>query len=230
MKDVHKLVDHVIKELTTEPSGSLKEIQEKFSILKNEKGDIENAFRQKLKIFEKNLEKKQVLKEIHKHWFRAIRPSQISTPLTYEGSKCSAQRFNFIGEETLYFGEDYNTCFKEIRFEESLCPTTTLSVDIKLQSILDISTEKLLNNLQLDSILMSGPWKRFNNIGIDFYTQFFAHIVRNGAFEGIMYESTVNEGQKCLAVFPLKLIKGSHLKVIKPTKEMTSETEISGII
>ena len=227
--EIEELIHHVLEEIYISPTAEQLEIENTIFQIKSNSGLIADYFKSLVKKSESKISKISKTKELNRTWFRSLQSIHHETPLSYAGSVKTSARFNFSGEETIYLGQDYDTCFKEVRFEQYLCPTTTFGVEVKLQSVLDLSTDVNLKRYAIDKELLLGPWKKLNNIQIQYYSQYLSRMIRTYPFEGILYNSTVNEGQKCLAVFPMKLIKGSSLKVLRPDKKMKKEyTEIHG--
>ena len=220
---IEKLIHHVLEELSSSPSLEQLEIEKTILEIRKKSSAITEYFNALVKKSEDKISNITKTKELKGTWFRSLQSQYHDTPLNYVGSVKSSQRFNFAGEETLYFGDNYDTCFKEVRFEQYLCPTTTIAIDVKLQSILDLSTAANLKKYHIEEELLLGPWKKFNNIQIQYYSQHLARMIRTYPFEGVLYNSTVNGGQRCLAVFPMKLISGSHLKVVNPDKKMKKQ-------
>lgn len=153
--------------------------------------------------------------EVEGNWFRAVTYNYSKFPLSIEGSLKSHARFHRTGQPTIYLAENYDTALKEVRFSEKLIAHTIFPVNIKLQRILDLSdTENLYNNYLISKPNFRGPWKQFLNIGLEYYTHYLSDQLRSLPIEGFLYESNANHNNKCLCLFPEKLIGGSVLKVV----------------
>lgn len=60
-------------------------------------------------------------------------------------------------------------------------------------------------------------------MSIKFYTQHLSDHLRTLSIEGFLYEFVQNGSQKCLCIFPDKLLKGSSLTVVGKYKEIESK-------
>lgn len=166
------------------------------------------------------------------NWVRAVSFDYSKTPLSFTGSLLSDSRFGTRGQPTIYLGETDEVALKEVQFPSYFNATTVFGVNVNLQVVLDLSDTQALNtNFKINKNLFHEEWKKFNNIGIKYYTQYLSDNLRVLPIEGFLYESAKVKGSKCLCIFPDKLVKGSSLQVMGTYKEIPGqEMQIQGTI
>lgn len=158
------------------------------------------------------------------NWVRAVSFDYSKEPLSSQGSLLSDSRFGTRGQPTIYLGETHDVALSEVQFPQYFDATAIFGINVNLQVVLDLSdTKKLNSNYKINKTLFHEEWKKFNNIGITFYTQYLSNILRVLPIEGFLYESVKAKGNKCLCIFPDKLVKGSSLQIVGNYKEIPEE-------
>jgi RES domain-containing protein len=151
--------------------------------------------------------------KISGNWNRGVALDYFKKPLSIEGSLKSNGRFHERGQETIYLASTPDTVTRELQFEINKNATALFAISVKLQAILDLSIPSSLDQYKIDQSLFQWSWKSFNNLEVKYYTQYLSDYLRTLPLEGFLYESTKHPNQKCLCLFPNKLLRGSSLKV-----------------
>jgi RES domain-containing protein len=160
---------------------------------------------------------------IKKSYYRLMGIKYLKNPLSALGSKLSGGRYNHIGQfEALYLAPDPKTAVEEnlknisFRFP----PKSIITIDVDVQSIIDLKSKKLLNILGINRDQLFCPWRKIQDIDQKIaYTQVLGQMIYDSErFEGILYPSAKVKGKYNLAIFPDRLKKGSSIKVYDPDK------------
>ncbi len=212
-ESVSRFLSKIVEEFSNPNTYEEKTIIQKIKWIREHKSEILDYFDHLTKRTYKSLSSSPT-REVEKNWFRAVTYDYSKIPLSFEGSLKSHARFNRAGQPTIYLAENYDTALKEVRFPKNLIAQTIFSVNIKLQRILNLSeTENLYKNFLISKPYFRGPWNQFLNIGLEYYTHYLSDHLRSLPIEGFLFESNANPENKCLCLFPEKLIRGSVLKV-----------------
>lgn len=160
---------------------------------------------------------------IKKFYYRLMGMKYLRNPLNALGSKLSGGRYNYIGRfEALYLAPDPKTAVEEslknINFR--FPPKSIITIDVEVQSIIDLKNKKLINILGIDRDQLFSPWRKIQDIEQKIaYTQLLGQLIYDSKlFEGIRYPSAKVKGKYNLVIFPNRLKKGSNIKVYDPDK------------
>ncbi len=160
---------------------------------------------------------------IKKSYYRLMGVKYLKNPLSALGSKFSGGRYNHIGQfEALYLAPDPKTAVEEnlknINFR--FPPKSIITIDVEVQSIINLKDKKLINILGIDRDRLFSPWRQIQDIDHKLaYTQVLGQLIYDSKlFEGILYPSAKVKGKYNLAIFPDRLKRGSNIKVYDPDK------------
>jgi hypothetical protein len=103
-------------------------------------------------------------------------------------------------------------------------PRILITVDVILQSVLDLEEEKIVEDLGIDSERLFSNWRYPSNK--ESYTQKMGRLVHGSRrFEAIRYPSAKIGNKYNLAVFPERLKKASVIKIYDPDKVIENVLE-----
>ncbi|WP_196801726.1 RES family NAD+ phosphorylase [Bacteriovorax sp. BSW11_IV] len=214
----------VLKAFSQEKTQQEKTIAKALSEIQSRSKDIESLFETMAEKSKEKLSGASSISIKDSNWVRAVSFDYSKEPLSFTGSLLSDSRFGTRGQPTIYLGESQDVALNEVQFPNYFNATTVFGVNVKLQLVLDLSdTKKLSTNYKIDKTLFHEEWKKFNNIDIKFYTQYLSDVLRVLPIEGFLYESVRSKGNKCLCIFPDKLVKGSSLQIVGNYKEIPEE-------
>lgn len=145
-------------------------------------------------------------------------------PFSSEGSNHSHGRYHIKSlMPTLYFGFDTVTVAKECELDDlkSVYPSTILPVNIKLQSIVDLSNDTCCEDQQVKQSILEYEWRFFNDhVKCIAYSQWVGLKAFIDGFEGIYVRSVRRKAGKNLVLFPQNLLEGSFVELALPTNEL----------
>lgn len=155
-------------------------------------------------------------------FFRVIHAKYAATALSAVGSLRFGGRYNPAGNfEVLYLADSPVTALEEV---EALLrsgsdlrgvkgpPRILLSVECRLQAVIDLEESLTALNLQLSDI--TTPWRDSLRRGERPVTHTLGRLAHErGDIEALLFPSAKNPETFNLAVFPDRLLKGSSLRV-----------------
>jgi hypothetical protein len=222
--DLTNYLKSILQAFSEEKTGQEEVTSKLISELNTKSHEIEQLFQDQANKSKEKLSLKETISIKSENWVRAVLFDYSLSPLSFKGSLFSDSRFSKRGQQTIYLGQTSDVASREVQFPEYFNATTIFGINVNLQIILDLSsTEKLNKDFKIDKKLFQGNWKKFSNLDIKYYTQFLSDILRLLPIEGFLYESIQLSGQKCLCVFPDKLIKGSSLEVIGTYRDIEEQ-------
>ena len=216
-------VREILREFSKEKSQQDKDITKVIQKVALRSHEIEAYFEELASKSHASFSKIKTVNIENENWVRAVSIDYAKKPLSYQGSLLSNSRFGQSGQPTLYLAENHDVAAREVQFPEYFQATTLFGIKVNLQFILDLSGTKSLANYKVLTNLFVGEWKKFNNLGIKFYTQYLSDYLRTLPIEGFIYQSNQSEKNRCLCIFPDKLVKGSSLAVHGTYKEIHKE-------
>lgn len=146
-------------------------------------------------------------------WWRASNRRYDLEPLSTYGSQHGSARFNEQGEETIYLAENSTTANMEVQLDKNFSTYSFWAIDFKLRGIIDFTDPGTVSALGINTDLIYGEWDILNKYKITSYSQKISSYLRGLGYEGFIYESTRDQGKKCVVVFVDNLKKGSFLEV-----------------
>ena len=167
--------------------------------------------------------------------YRVIGSRFLASPLSSAGSRLHGGRFNPPGTfELLYAALDVETALSEregillsapgVRLARGVRTGVLLRIGCRLSRVLDLRDERVRERLGLTLASLLGPWLPWNassaergapaavapsqRLGLAVY--------ESGRFEAILSPSAKDAQGSCLAIFPDRLRRGSHLTIDDP--------------
>ncbi|MBE3587713.1 MAG: RES family NAD+ phosphorylase [Thermoanaerobacteraceae bacterium] len=139
--------------------------------------------------------------------------------LSGKGAYLASGRFHRKGDfPCVYLGESIATVTQEVIEPPIFPPKVLVSVSIRVHNLLDLTDEKVLDELDTTIQEMTGRWEKSYNLGKVPSTQILGKVAYDsGRFEGIIYYSCkTNYLAKNLVLFTDKLVNGSYITLHDP--------------
>src|SRR3989338_91305 len=157
---------------------------------------------------------------IQQSFFRFVNVAYLKNLLSCAGSFKNGGRYNLKNSfEVLYMAPDAQTAIEETGLIDKfqLPPRVLITVDVSLQSVLDLEDRKIVEDLGIESERLSSNWRYPSHE--ESYTQTIGRLVYHSRrFEAIWYPSAKVRNKYNLAIFPERLEKSSVIKIYDPDK------------
>jgi RES domain-containing protein len=156
-------------------------------------------------------------------------PYQQPLPLFSEGARQRGARYTPRGgPASLYLALDPQTAYAEANRVHTrawmnvqtggapaLPPTVLISVQIRLQTVLDLTDTGIRKVLQTSTAELLRPWRLAMGRGIPVATQLLGQAVfDSGRYQALWYPSAQSTGAHCLVVFPERLAPPAYVETI----------------
>ena len=159
-------------------------------------------------------------KAIQQSFFRFVNVAYLKNLLSCVGSFKNGGRYNLKNSfEVLYMAPDAQTAIAETGLIDKfkLPPRILITIDVSLQSILDLEERKIIEDLGIESERLFSNWRYPSHE--ESYTQTIGRLVYHSRrFEAIRYPSAKVRNKCNLAIFPERLKKTSVIKIYDPDK------------
>jgi filamentous hemagglutinin len=144
--------------------------------------------------------------------------------LTGVGSKTAGARWNPPKSfPTIYASLDPHTALDEILAHfryykipiESAMPRVTVSVRVRLGTVLDLTDGRTRSRLRVsERRMLDEPWREEQKLGREALTQALGRLAHELGWEGLLVPSAAMKGGTNLIVFPANLSRRSSLEII----------------
>jgi len=157
---------------------------------------------------------------VESNFYRFIKIQFIKHPLSGLGSLRHGGRYNYKNVfEVLYLTSDPDTAVAESSRDRLLIPPSVLiTVRVRLQRVINIENEDVINSLGIIRAELNKPWRKIQDIDEKkAYTQVLGELIYDSReFEAIRYPSAIRNGKYNLALFTERLRNSSEVKVYDP--------------
>jgi RES domain-containing protein len=161
--------------------------------------------------------------ELRGFFFRGIPLKYVATPLSALGSKISGGRYNAAGTfEVYYLAPNPEVALRETRAIDAdsapkrIAPLTLFSIDVELQSVVDLTKEETLRALDVKAAQLVVEWRVAVLNGQTPITHDIGAAARLANVEALIYPSARAPGAANLAVILGRLRRGSRLRINPP--------------
>jgi RES domain-containing protein len=119
---------------------------------------------------------------------------------------------------TLYLAEDVETAHAEAnQLVGKAPPTVVLTIDIHLESVLDLTLPLVQQELGTDLDELCGPWRVLQSNGQPVPThELGSAVFASGRYQAVRYPSVRLPGHTCFAVFTERLTPPDFVEVFDP--------------
>lgn len=166
-------------------------------------------------------------KAIQQSFFRFVNVAYLKNLLSCAGSFRNGGRYNLKNSfEVLYMAPDAQTAIEEAGLIDKfrLPPRILITLDVRLQSVLDLGERKIIEDSGIESERLFSTWRYPGDK--ESYTQTIGRLVYHSRrFEAIRYPSAKVRNKYNLAIFPERLKKSSVIKIYDPDKVIESILE-----
>ena len=162
--------------------------------------------------------------------FRSVRPKYANEHgvLSPAGSLMGGGRYNRVDTfGALYLSCDPHTCLEEcIRTMENtsyqiadLLPRTTVGIAVRLDRVLNLTDDGILNRLNITQADLLRPgWRAVQRSGREAFTQRLGRLAREAGFQALLVPSAAQRGGKNLIVFTDNVPDGALRPINLPLK------------
>jgi RES domain-containing protein len=144
--------------------------------------------------------------------------------LTGTGSKRAGGRWNPPNSfRTVYSSLDPHTALDEVLAYfrhykipiESAMPRVTVSVEVRLQRVLDLTNGAIRSALRVsERRVLAAPWREEQKAGREALTQALERLASEWGWEGLLAPSAARSGGVNLMILPANMLQESSLEIV----------------